>query len=263
MGENVNRSSAKDYSYEELMITAASRELRDREVVLVGIGIPQLGAILAQKTHAPNLNVMYESGLIGTLPTRLTLSIGDPNLASRACEIMNFYETFTFLQRGFIDVGFVGAAQVDKFGNINTTVIGDYSRPSVRLPGCGGACDITGLAKRTIIITPHEKRRMVKKLDFLTSPGFLDGAGARERFGFGGGPSAVITTMGILRFDDKTKEMYLSSYHPGLSVEQVKLETGWDLKVSPNVTQTDPPTVAEVEILRNLDPEGRFLGKGH
>jgi glutaconate CoA-transferase subunit B len=252
-----------DYSYQELMVTAAARELRDQEIVLVGIGMPQLGAILAQKTHAPNLNVMYESGLLGTLPTRLTLSIGDPNLASRACEIMSFYETFTFLQRGFIDVGFVGAAQVDKFGNINTTVIGGYGRPSVRLPGSGGACDITGLSKRTIIIAPHEKRRMVEKLDFMTSPGFLDGPGARERNGLSGGPSAVITTMGVLRFDDKTREMYLSSYHPGLSVEQVMQNTGWDLKVSPNVKETESPTAKQVEILRNLDPQGRFLGKRH
>jgi glutaconate CoA-transferase subunit B len=254
---------AKDYSYQELMVVAASRELKDHEIVLVGIGVPQLGALLAQKTHAPNLNVMYESGLIGTVPTRLTLSIGDPNLASRACEIISFYETFTFLQRGFIDVGFVGAAQVDKFGNINTTVIGDYGKPEVRLPGSGGACDITGLAKRIIIIGSHEKRRMVEKLDFVTSLGFLDGPGARERNGLEGGPSAVITTMGVLRFDDKTKEMYLASYHPGLSIDQVREETGWDLKVSRNVKETEPPTLREVEILRNHDPQGRFLGKGH
>jgi len=255
---------AKEYSYQELMVAAASRELKDQEVVFVGIGIPQLGALLAQRTHAPNLTLIYESGVVGTQPARLPLSIGDPTLVSGTYGIFNFYETFSLLlQRGFIDVGFIGGAQVDKFGNINSTVIGDYDKPKVRLPGSGGGCEITGLSKRIIIVTPHEKRRMVGKVDFITSPGFLDGPGARERFQLGGGPSAVITTMGVLRFDDRTKEMYLSSYHPGLSVDQVKQNTGWDLKISPSVKTTEPPTVKEVEILRkDLDPQGIFLRRG-
>lgn len=255
---------AKEYSYQELMVAAASRELKDQEVVFVGIGIPQLGALLAQRTHAPNLTLIYESGVVGTQPARLPLSIGDPTLVSGTYGVFNFYETFSLLlQRGFIDVGFIGGAQVDKFGNINSTVIGDYDKPKVRLPGSGGGCEITGLSKRIIIVTPHEKRRMVGKVDFITSPGFLDGPGARERFQLGGGPSAVITTMGVLRFDDRTKEMYLSSYHPGLSVDQVKQNTGWDLKISPSVKTTEPPTVKEVEILRkDLDPQGIFLRRG-
>jgi len=255
---------AKEYSYQELMVAAASRELKDEEAVFVGIGIPQLGALLAQRTHAPNLTLIYESGVVGTQPARLPLSIGDPTLVSGTYGVFNFYETFSLLlQRGFIDVGFIGGAQVDKFGNINSTVIGDYDKPKVRLPGSGGGCEITGLSKRIIIVTPHEKRRMVEKVDFITSPGFLDGPGARERFQLGGGPSAVITTMGVLRFDDRTKEMYLSSYHPGLSVDQVKQNTGWDLKISPSVKTTEPPTVKEVEILRkDLDPQGIFLRRG-
>ena len=255
---------AKEYSYQELMVAAASRELKDEEAVFVGIGIPQLGALLAQRTHAPNLTLIYESGVVGTQPARLPLSIGDPTLVSGTYGVFNFYETFSLLlQRGFIDVGFIGGAQVDKFGNINSTVIGDYDKPKVRLPGSGGGCEITGLSKRIIIVTPHEKRRMVGKVDFITSPGFLDGPGARERFQLGGGPSAVITTMGVLRFDDRTKEMYLSSYHPGLSVDQVKQNTGWDLKISPSVKTTEPPTVKEVEILRkDLDPQGIFLKRG-
>jgi len=255
---------AKEYSYQELMVAAASRELKDEEAVFVGIGIPQLGALLAQRTHAPNLTLIYESGVVGTQPARLPLSIGDPTLVSGTYGVFNFYETFSLLlQRGFIDVGFIGGAQVDKFGNINSTVIGDYDKPKVRLPGSGGGCEITGLSKRIIIVTPHEKRRMVGKVDFITSPGFLDGPGARERFQLGGGPSAVITTMGVLRFDDRTKEMYLSSYHPGLSVDQVKQNTGWDLKISPSVKTTEPPTVKEVEILRkDLDPQGIFLRRG-
>jgi len=245
------------------MVTAASRELKDHEVVFVGIGIPQLGALLAQRTHAPNLMLIYESGVIGTRPARLPLSIGDPTLVSGTYGIFSFYETFSLLlQRGFIDVGFIGGAQVDKFGNINSTVIGDYRKPKVRLPGSGGGCEIAGLARKTIIVTPHERRRMVEKVDFITSPGFLDGPGARERFGLSGGPSAVITTMGVLRFDGITKEMYLDSHHPSSTVDQVRQNTGWDLKISPTVKGTEPPTIEEVEILRKeLDPQGIFLKK--
>ena len=261
--KDLTRNYVKDFSFQELMVAAASRELRNHEVVFVGIGIPQLGALLAQRTHAPNLTLIYESGVIGTRPERLPLSIGDPTLVSGTFGIFNFYETFSMLlQRGFIDVGFVGGAQVDKFGNINSTVIGDYKKPKVRLPGSGGGCEIAGLSRRIVIITPHEKRRLVEKVDFITSPGFLNGADARERVGLAGGPSAVITTMGVLRFDAETKEMYLATYHPGLSVDQVKQNTGWDLKVSQRVTETEPPTVEEVEILRNdLDPQGVFLKK--
>jgi glutaconate CoA-transferase subunit B len=254
---------AREFSNQELMVAAASRELKDHDVVFVGIGIPQLGALLAQRTHAPNLTLIYESGVIGTRPARLPLSIGDPTLVSGTYGIFSFYETFSLLlQRGFIDVGFVGGAQVDKFGNINSTVIGDYRKPKVRLPGSGGGCEIAGLSKRIVIVTPHEKRRMVEKVDFITSPGFIDGAGARERIGLNGGPTAVITTMGVLRFDAETKEMYLSSYHPGVSIDQIKQNTGWDLKISPDVRETEPPTVKQIEILRKeLDPQGIFLKK--
>jgi glutaconate CoA-transferase subunit B len=259
----LSKDYAKDFSFQELMVAAASRELRDREVVFVGIGIPQLGALLAQRTHAPNLSLIYESGVIGTRPERLPLSIGDPTLVSGTYGIFNFYETFSMLlQRGFIDVGFVGGAQVDKFGNINSTVIGNYEKPKVRLPGSGGGCEIASLSKRIVIITPHEKRRLVERVDFITSPGFLEGTDARERADLGGGPSAVITTMGVLRFDEETKEMYLASYHPGLSVDQVKQNTGWDLDVSQEITETEPPTFEEIQILRkDLDPTGIFLKK--
>ena len=259
----MNSKYASEFSFQELMVAAASRELKNHETVFVGIGIPQLGALLAQRTHAPNLTLIYESGVVGTQPQRLPLSIGDPTLVSGTYGIFNFYETFSMLlQRGFIDVGFVGGAQVDKYGNINSTVIGDYDKPKVRLPGSGGGCEIAGLSKRIVIITPHEKRRMVEKVDFITSPGFLDGSDARARFKLTGGPSAVITTMGVLRFDERTKEMYLESYHPGLSLDQVKQNTGWNLRVSPSVKETEPPTAEEVRILReDLDPQGIFLKK--
>ena len=259
----MNSKYANEFSFQELMVAAASRELKDHETVFVGIGIPQLGALLAQRTHAPHLTLIYESGVVGTQPQRLPLSIGDPTLVSGTYGIFNFYETFSMLlQRGFIDVGFVGGAQVDKYGNINSTVIGDYDKPKVRLPGSGGGCEIAGLSKRIVIITPHEKRRMVAKVDFITSPGFLEGSNTRAQFNLGGGPSAVITTMGVLRFDEQTKEMRLDSYHPGLSLEQVRQNTGWDLKASPNVKETEPPTAEEVRILREeLDPQGIFLKK--
>jgi len=259
----MSKNYANEFSFQELMVAAASRELKDHEVVFVGIGIPQLGALLAQRTHAPNLTLIYESGVVGTRPQRLPLSIGDPTLVSGTYGIFNFYETFSMLlQRGFIDVGFVGGAQVDKYGNINSTVIGEYEKPKVRLPGSGGGCEIAALSKRIVIVTPHEKRRMVGKVDFVTSPGFLEGSESRKRLDLGGGPSAVITTMGVLRFDQQTKEMRLDSYHPGLSLDQVKQNTGWDLKVSPSVKETEPPTVEEVRILREeLDPQGIFLKK--
>lgn len=260
----MSKKYAKDYTLREMMIVAAARELKNGDKVLVGIGIPQLAAILAQRTHAPNLNIIYESGIFGSRPARLPLSIGDPTIVSGSAGVFSFFETFAYLlQRGYIDVGFIGAAQIDKYGNINTTVIGDYSKPKVRLPGSGGACAISSFAKKVIVITPHEKRRFVEKLDFLTSPGFLEGAGSREKIGLhGGGPSVVISTLGILRFDPKTGEMYLDSYHPGVTIDQVKEATSWDLKISPNVKETEPPTEEEIRILREeIDPMGIFLKK--
>jgi len=157
-------------------------------------------------------------------------------------------------------VGFLGGAQIDKYGNINSTVIGDYEQPKVRLPGSGGGCDIAALAKRVILIAPHEKRRFVEKVDFVTSPGYLDHPAARDELNLTGGPSAVVTTMGVLRFDDASKEMYLDSHHPGVSVEQIKENTGWTLKVSPSVKETEPPTEDQVAMLREkIDPEGYYL----
>ncbi|NIR87144.1 CoA-transferase subunit beta [Candidatus Bathyarchaeota archaeon] len=259
----MKKKYAKDYTLQELMVVVAARELRDREIVFVGIGIPQLAAVLAQRTHAPNLVLIYESGTIAAKPMRMPLSIGDPTLASGTAGIYNFIETFSYLlQRKFIDVGFLGGAQIDKYGNINSTVIGDYEQPKVRLPGSGGGCDIAALAKRVIILTPHEKRRFVEKVDFITSPGYLDHPAAREKLGLTGGPSAVVTTMGVLRFDDATKEMYLDSYHPGVSTEQIKENTGWDLILSPSVKETEPPTEDQVTLLREkIDPEGYYLKK--
>lgn len=251
----------EEYSPQEIMVTAASKEIRNGEVVFVGIGLPVLACLLAQRLHAPDIVMVYEAGVVGARPARLALSIGDPALVSDATMIVDFHDVFAMLlQRGLVDTSFLGGAQVDKYGNVNSTVIGDYENPKVRLPGSGGACDLT-MAKKGLIIMPHEKRRLVEKVDFVTSPGYTGGTENRKKRGIlGGGPNAVITTLGILRFDQDTGEMYLDSCHPGVTVEQVKQNTGWDLKISPHVRQTEPPTKEELRLLReHLDPQGIFL----
>lgn len=254
---------AEDFTPEEMMVVAAARELRDRERVFVGIGLPVLATLLAQRDHAPNLLTIYESGAIGSRPSRLAMTMGDPALGSRCLAILDFFECFaTMVQRDFVNVGFLGAAQLDRYGNMNSTVIGDYLKPKVRLPGSGGACEIAGNVKRFLIIMPHETKKFVEKIDFRTSPGYLLGRDQRQREGLrGGGPEAVISTLGVLRFD-ASGEMYLDSYHRNSSVEEVKGNTGWNLKVSPKVRETPPPTEEQVRLLREeLDPRGIFLRK--
>lgn len=253
---------SEDYTRQEMMVVAAAREIEDDDVIFVGIGLPVLAALLAQRTHAPNLTQIYEAGVIGARPARLALSIGDPALVSGSQMVVAFSDIFNnFLQNGLVDVGFISGAQIDKYGNLNSTVIGDYLNPKVRLPGSGGACAIAGLSKKTIMIMPHEKRRFVNKIDFLTSPGFLTGEKGREEAGLrGGGPQAVISTLGVMRFDEKTKEMYLDSYHPGVSVQDIKNNTSWDIKISKKPRETMPPTVEEIKLLREvLDPRGLYL----
>ncbi|MFQ5871181.1 MAG: CoA-transferase subunit beta [Candidatus Geothermarchaeales archaeon] len=245
------------------MVTAASREITDGERVIVGIGLPTLAALLAQRTHAPRLVMIYESGVVGARPSRLALTMGDPALASGASMVTSFFDGFAlFLQRGHVDMAFLGGAQIDKRGNLNSTVIGEYSNPKVRLPGSGGACESASLADRVVVIIPHEKRRFVEKVDFVTSPGYLEEAGSRREHGLrGGGPAKVVSTLGVLGFDE-AGEMYLESYHPGSSAREVKENTGWNLKVSPDVGETPPPTGEELQILREeLDPKGIFLGR--
>ncbi len=250
-----------EYSTTEMMVVTASRRLRDGERVLVGIGMPNLAANLAKRTHAPNLVLIYESGVIGSEPVRLPLSIGDPCLVTRAQSVCTMFEGLAFyLQGGLIDVGFLGGAQIDRFGNINSTVIGEYGRPKVRLPGSGGACDIASLALRIIVVTPHEKRRFPEKVDFITSPGFLGGRQHRKDLGLlGQGPDAIITDLGVLEFDE-IGEMFLASLHPGMSIDAVKERTGWDIKISSELRTTAPPTEEELRVLRELDPDGIYLG---
>jgi glutaconate CoA-transferase subunit B len=248
-------------SSSELMVIVAARELKDRESVLVGVGIPNLAANLAKKLQAPNLLMVYESGAVGSNPSRMPLSIGDPCLVSGAKSVCSMYEQFAYyLQGGRIDVGFLGGAQIDKYGNINSTIIGSYKTPKVRLPGSGGACDIASNVKKIIVITPHEKRRFVEKVDFLTSPGFLDGKdGWRKLKLQGGGPYAVVTNLCTFKFDEESGEMTVAALHEGVTLEQVQENTPWTVKVADNIETTPPPTEKEIAALRSLDPEKIYL----
>jgi glutaconate CoA-transferase subunit B len=242
------------------MTVNAARLLRDGDVVFVGVGLPNLACNLARRTHAPGLVMIYESGVIGAQPARLPLSIGDPTLVSGALAVCSMYDIFAFyLQRGFISVGFMGGAQIDRYGNVNATVIGDYHKPKVRLPGSGGAMEIAAWADRWFIITPHQKRRFPEKVDFCTSAGFLGGRAERDKTGVrGGGPQAVVTDLGILE-PDPQGELVLTQLHPGADAEQARQNTGWDLRLAPELRPTDPPTEAELRLLRQLDPERIYL----
>ncbi len=253
------------YSAAELMIINAARLLRDGDVVFVGVGQPNLACNLAKRTHAPRLVMIYEAGVIGAEPARLPLSIGDPTLVSGSLSVVSMYDIFSlYLQRGNVDVGFMGGAQIDKYGNINATVIGtDYAHPKTRLPGSGGSQEIAAWANRCYLMTPHQKRRFPEKVDFMTSAGFLDGRKAREATGVrGGGMVTVVTDIGLLEPDDNG-ELILTALHPGRTVEEAKANTGWDLKCAPVLRTTEPVTEKELNILRQeLDPRGIYLKGG-
>ncbi len=252
------------YTPAELMVTAAAREINDGEVVFVGMRLPLLGFQLAKSTHAPRAVGVYELGIVRDTPApEPILTMGDLANISQAQWLADTADVLGLLQRGDVDVSFIGGAQVDRFGNLNTSYIGGFAPGTIetRLPGSGGACDLASLARRHIIIMAHEKRRFVPRVDYLTSPGYGDGAGWRERVGLvRGGPVAVITTVGVLRFDADTGEMVLASVHPGVSVEQVLAATGWPLRVSPQLTQTPAPTAEALSILRRFDPHGFWTG---
>jgi glutaconate CoA-transferase subunit B len=246
---------AETYTPNEIMTIVAARRLKNGAVCFVGIGMPSAAANLARLTHAPEVVLIYESGTIGAKPNILPLSIGDGELAEHADTVVSIPEIFRYwLQGGRVDVGFLGAAQIDKFANINTTVIGaDYAKPKVRLPGAGGAPEIASNAKEVWIIIKQTKRSFVPKLDFLTSVGHLDGGESRAMSGArGAGPTAVITDLGVLVPDPVTRELTLVAIHPGVTVEQVKASTGWELKVAEKLAHTVAPTAAELETLREL-----------
>ena len=250
-----------DYTPSEMMIVTSARALAGVRTVFVGVGLPNSACNLARRTVAPDLELIYESGVYGARPARLPLSIGDPTLISGATSVCSMADLFgLYLQGGRVEVAFLGGAQIDRFGNLNTTVIGDYAQPKVRLPGSGGACEIASNAQQVFVIMRLRRRAFVEQLDFLTSPGHLGGAGERSTLGMrGGGPQLVVTDKCVFCFDEKTKEMTLSSLHPGVELAEVQAGVGWKVKVALDLCETDSPTVDELLLLREeLDPQGIY-----
>ncbi len=253
------RSLTAEWTSDEMMTIAAARALPDNAACFVGIGLPSTAANLARRTHAPGLVLVYESGPIGAKPTQLPLSIGDGELAETADAVVSIPEIFNYwLQPGRIDVGFLGAAQIDRLANINTTVIGnDYRAPRVRLPGAGGAPEIAAFCGEVIVVMRHTKRAFVERVDFVTSVGYGTAPGDRERWGLhGAGPSRVITDLGVLEAAPDSGELTLVAVHPGVEVSEVAAETQWPLEVSAELTTTDPPTAEELAALRALKKAG-------
>jgi glutaconate CoA-transferase, subunit B len=250
--------SELDYSPQELMVAAAAREIRDGEIVFAGMRLPLIAFALAKQAHAPHAIGLFECGLMRDEPSpELLYTMGDPPNVTNALWATRMINIMGILQQGRVDLGFIGGAQVDRFGNLNTSYLGDLHAPTTKLPGSGGAADIASLAGRLVVIMEHEKRRLVERVDYITSAGYGDGDGWRTRVGLPrGGPSAVITTLCVLSFDSPTGEAVLRSYHPGQSVESVRKETGWDLRVAPGVIETPPPTDQELAIIRRYDPQG-------
>jgi glutaconate CoA-transferase, subunit B len=242
------------YSADEMMTITAARQLKNGSVCFVGIGLPSAACNLARRTHAPELVLIYESGTVGTRPEVLPLSIGDGELAATATCVVPLPEVFAhYLQRGRVDVGFLSAAQIDRFGNLNSTVIGSYAHPGVRLPGSGGAPDIAAYAREVLLIMKQSARSFVERLDFLTSCGYLCGGGERARRGFpGGGPRAVITDFGILRPNCDSEELELAAVYPGVTPAAARAACGWPLAVAADLATLPPPADTDLRVLREL-----------
>jgi glutaconate CoA-transferase subunit B len=251
--------SARAYTPDEIMTVTAARQLRDGAVCFVGIGLPSAACNLARMTHAPHLVLIYESGTVGTRPTVLPLSIGDGELAETATALVPLPEIFAhYLQRGRVDVGFLGAAQIDAFGNLNSTVIGEYAHPGVRLPGAGGAPEIATYAREVLVIMKQTPRSFVPKLDFRTSCGYLEGDGARAASGSpGAGPRAVITDFGVLRPHPATQELELAALYPGITVDAARAASGWPLRAAGRIETLAAPEAADLEALRDLEARTR------
>jgi len=250
-----------DYDPTEIMAVCAARTLKDGQVVFAGAGVPIIVSLAAQKLHAPSLTVLFEVGAVAPIVEigRIPSSANESRSAYGSVMFPTTTETLLFCQRGFVDVGFLGGAQIDKYGNLNSSIIGRWDHPKVRMPGSGGANDIASCTN-FLVVTWHEKKRFVEKVDFITSPGYLKGGDSRREAGLvGGGPLLVITHLGILGFDPERKEMVLKGVHPGVDPQEARANTGWDLKVADDLVVTEPPTKEELDIFRRLDPERRFL----
>ncbi len=256
----------KKYNPIELMAIVASRHLEDGKLIFAGTGIPMLASALAQKVHSPNLVLVFEAGGISPKASMLPLSVADSRTTYRAICCATMPEAMEMLQKGLVTYAFLGGAQIDKYGNLNSTIIGkDYSSPSTRLPGSGGANELGSLAWKTLIIMNHSRKRFVEKVDFITTPGYLDGPGARERAGLppGNGPHLVFTELGIFDFDETSKRMRLKSLLPGIDKEKVIAETGFELLISENVGREEEPTAEELRALReDVDPWRVVLRRG-
>jgi glutaconate CoA-transferase subunit B len=255
-----SRDMAPEYNMMELMICVASRYLEDGKSVAVGTGAPVAAAMLAQKTNSPNLVILFEAGGVAPMLPAMPISVGDSRTFYRAVMAAGMVEMMTTCARGQVDYAFLGGAQIDRFGNINSTVIGDYYKPKVRLPGSGGGNDFASLCWQTMIMTVHQKARFVEKCDFVTSPGFLNGDGAREAAGLPeGGPYKIITDLAVMGFDKTTHSMMVESLQPGVDLATVQSETGFELGVSAELGYTEPPTQEELRILREQVDPGRLV----
>jgi glutaconate CoA-transferase subunit B len=250
-----------NYNTAELVAIMSARFLEDGKIVFGGAGMPLISCILAQKTHAPRLTILFEGGVIGphVMPGKLPPSTNEQRAARQANMLLSITDILLLQQRGYVDYGFLGGAQIDQYGNLNSSFIGSAENPKVRLPGTGGANDIASLASKILVAMHHEKKRFVKKVDFITTPGYLHGGDSREKAGMPvGGTYKVITHLGIFGFDEKTRRMRLEGLHPGATVEEVKERTGFDLLIPDKIQHTKPPTAEELRILRELDPDQRY-----
>jgi glutaconate CoA-transferase subunit B len=248
-----------EYTPQELMVVAAAREIRDHEVVFVGMRLPLLAFSLAKRTHAPAAIGLFENGLVrDRVPPPNLYTMSDAPNVSGAAWATGLLDVMHVMQRGEVDLGFIGGAEADRFGNINTSAIGAPDRPRVKLPGSGGGADIACLARRLVALMEHAPHRLRERVDFITSPGYGSGGRDwRQRVGLvRGGPSALITTLGVLRFAEDTGEAYLASYHPFTSAEQVRAATGWDLRLGPDCAPTPAPSADELDLIREADPQG-------
>ncbi len=249
-------TSALEHTASELLAVMSARLLRDGQVVFAGVGIPLLAATLAQRLHGPGLTILFEGGTIGAFvePGKLPPSTNEQRCTRRANMVLGSTDVLLLLQRGYVDVGFMGGAQIDRYGNLNSSLIGDPGRPSTRLPGTGGGNDIASLTQM-IVAMKHEKRRFVERVDFVTSPGFRSGGDSRREAGLvAGGMFRVVTDLGLLGFDERSKQMKLLALHPGVSAEQVQANTGFELTADAGLPVTEPPSETELAVLRHLDP---------
>ena len=262
-------ATKEEYGLADLLCCAAAREVRDDEVVFAGTGLPMVAILLAQRTHAPNLKLIFEAGTLDGRPPALPTSVGDARCEVGASRSSGLYDAFSIAQRGYVDLGFLGGAEVDQYGNVNTTAIGDYLSPELRLTGSGGNPDINSFAARTVFIMVHEKRRFTEAVSYITSPGWRvkkwpEGTWVhrRELYGgaFRGGPSAVISTAGVFRFDEESGRMYLDTCHPGQTPEGIREQCRFDLDISRVSGETPAPTRSELHLIHDvLDPEEIFI----